>query len=633
MNIVTVIPIAKGIIKDYLSYFTSKNIPAGSLIKIPLRNKTVSGIVFSCEKAENLKTEIRQATFETKKIEDAKPQQCLSAYFLDTINKLTTFYITSPGSLIYSLIPQTILQSINKIEPGQPAIIRKKSSEKLIIQRDINERLSAYRSLVREEFAKKMSVYIVVPTTEDALFISKELSKGVEQYSYTLGSFLSKQKLIKAWNGIVTEKHPVLIIGTGHFLALPRNDINTIIVEKENSPFYKTIQRPYLDIRKVAETFAETHGTKILYGDSLLSVETMSRFNQSELTEISPLQLRLAHKAQHVIVDQRTVPESISSNIKHDHTKALSKDVLALITHAEEQKQRVFIFANRRGISPSTYCSDCGAQVVCHTCSSPVVLYERGQNNSFVCHKCGSIRSAKETCTRCESWNLNTYGTGADKIYKEIIAVLPNAHILQIDSDHTKTRREIIKNIDDFYNDPKSILIGTDLALHYLHQPFEHSIVPTIDSMFSIPDFKANEKILSTLGQISALTQNFVLIQTRMPDNPIFSYIQSGNISEFYRDEINERKKWGYPPFFTFIKVTLVGNKEQAQNIFNPIQELLTPYESDIFTSSILDTKGRALTHLLIRIPKDKWPDAKVVTLLKTLPPECSIKINPDQIM
>lgn len=633
MNIVTVIPIAKGILKNYLSYFTSENIPPGSVIKIPLRNKIVSGLVLSCDKAENLKTEIRQATFETKKIENAKPRQCLSTYFLDTVNRLTDYYVTSPGSLLYSLIPQTILQSIDKIEPGQKAISRKKSSEKLVIQRETSERLGAYKSLVREEFAKKMSVYIIAPTTEEALHISKELSKGVEQYSFTLGSFLSKQKLIKTWNAISTEKHPVLIIGTGHFLALPRNDISTIIVEKEGSQFYKTLQRPLIDLRKVAEVFAETHGTKIIYGDSLLSVETMWRFNQGELTEISPLQLRLTHKAQHIIVDQRTIPESISSNTKHDHTKALSKDALALIAHALEQKQRVFIFANRKGIAPATYCGDCGAQVVCHTCASPVVLYERGQGNSFICHKCGSIRSAKETCVRCGSWNLGTYGIGADKIYKEILSAIPEAKILQIDSEHTKTRKDVIKTVENFYSHPGTILIGTDLALHYLHEPFEHTIFPSVDSMFSIPDFKTHERIMATLGQLSALTQNFVLIQTRMADDQIFTFIQSGNISEFYREEINERKRWGYPPFFVFIKTTIAGNKDQAQNIFGPIKELLAPYESDIFTSSILDTKGRPLTHLLIRVPKDKWPDVKVVTLLKTLPPECAIKINPDQIM
>lgn len=633
MNIVTVIPIAKGILKNYLSYFTSENIPSGSVIKIPLRNKIVSGLVLSCDKAENLKTEIRQATFETKKIENAKPRQCLSTYFLDTVNCLTDYYVTSPGSLLYALIPQTILQFIDKIESGQKVISKKKSSEKLVIQRETSERLGAYKSLVREEFAKKMSVYIIAPTTEDALHISKELSKGVEQYSFTLGSFLSKQKLIKTWNTVATEKHPVLIIGTGHFLALPRNDISTIIVEKEGSQFYKTLQRPLIDLRKVAEVFAETHGTKIIYGDSLLSVETMWRFNQGELTEISPLQLRLTHKAQHIIVDQRTVPESLSSNTKHDHTRALNKDALALIAHAREQKQRVFIFANRKGVAPTTYCSDCGAQVVCHTCASPVVLYERGQGNSFICHKCGSMRSAKETCVRCGSWNLGAYGIGADKIHKEILSAIPEAKILQIDSEHTKTRKDVIKTVENFYSNPGTILIGTDLALHYLHEPFEHTIFPSVDSMFSIPDFKTHEKIMSTLGQLSALTQNFILIQTRMADNQIFTYIQSGNISEFYREEINERKRWGYPPFFVFIKTTIAGSKNQAQNIFGPIKELLAPYESDIFTSSILDTKGRPLTHLLIRVPKDKWPDAKVVTLLKTLPPECAIKINPDQIM
>lgn len=633
MYIVTVIPIAKGILKDYLSYFTSNNISSGSLIKIPLRNKIVSGIVLSCEKANDLKTEIRKATFETKKIENSEPKQCLSPYFIETINKLSSYYITSPGSLFYALTPQNILESINKIELKNQDFTQKKGVEKLIIQKNTSERLGTYKSLIREEFAKKISVYVITPTTEEAIFVSKELSKGIEQYSYVLGSFLSKQKIIQSWNKIVTEKHPVLIIGTGHFLALPRNDIGTIIVEKENSAFYKIIQRPFVDIRKIAETFAETRGTKIIYGDSILSVETMWRFNQKELSEISPLQLRLPHQTKNIIVDQKTSIESVVSDVKHDHTKILSKDSVALITHAQKLNQKVFIFANRKGMSPATYCGDCGAQVLCHTCLSPVVLYEREQGNIFRCHKCGNSRSAKETCDRCKSWNLNTYGVGADKIEKEIYSIFPDILILRIDSEHTKTRKEIQKVIKDFYDNPKCILIGTEMASHYLHSPFSHAIVPSVDAMFSVPDFNAHEKIIGIIGQLGELTQEFVLIQTRMKEHPIFYFIQSGNISEFYREEINERKKWGYPPFFIFIKITTNQNKDNAKNIFGNIQEKLNPYESDIFTSSILDKKGRTLTNLLIRIPRDKWPDTTVITLLKTLSPEYLIKINPGQIM
>lgn len=632
MNIVTVIPIAKGIIKNYLSYFTSENISPGSLIKIPLRNKTVSGLVISSHTAENLKTEIRQATFETKKIDTAKARQCFSTYFLDTIHKLSSYYIASPGSLLYALIPQTILQSIDKIESGE-SHKKTSSSEKLILERESVGRLSTYRSLVREEFAKKMSVYVVVPTTEDALYLSRELSKGVEKYSYTLGSFLSKQKLIKAWNSIVTEKHPVLIIGTGHFFSLPRTDIGTFIIEKENSPFYKTIQRPYIDIRKVAEIYASLCGAKIIFGDSCLSVETMWRFNQSELTELSPLELRLAHGAKIVIIDERTEPQSLGSSIKYDHTKALSDKALSLLSHAQEHKKRVFIFANRKGIAPATYCGDCGTQVVCNVCSSPLVLFEHGDSNRFVCNQCGNSRDAQERCRRCESWNLGAYGIGADKIHKEILSIFPDLNILRIDNDHTKTRGEIIKKTEEFYANPRSVLVGTDLALHYLHTPFEYTLMPSIDSMFGIPDFKAHERIFSTLGHIGELSQDVVLIQTRMADNKMFSYIQSGNMSEFYREEINERKKWGYPPFFIFIKATCAGDKESVKKIFTPIKEALPNYESDIFTSSILDRRGKSLTHLLIRVPRDKWPDEKVAQLLKTLPAECAIRINPDQII
>jgi primosomal protein N' len=52
------------------------------------------------------------------------------------------------------------------------------------------------------------------------------------------------------------EKHPVVVIATGGFLSIPREDIETLVIEREASRFYKILRRPYLDVRHVAEIFA-----------------------------------------------------------------------------------------------------------------------------------------------------------------------------------------------------------------------------------------------------------------------------------------------------------------------------------------------------------------------------------------
>ena len=76
---------------------------------------------------------------------------------------------------------------------------------------------------------------------------------------------LLPKKIIEVWNKIMKEDHPVVIIATGSFLSLPRNDIETIVVERESNKTYKIPRRPYLDIRRVAEIIAEKKGLCISY--------------------------------------------------------------------------------------------------------------------------------------------------------------------------------------------------------------------------------------------------------------------------------------------------------------------------------------------------------------------------------
>ena len=56
MRILEVIPIAKGINRDTLSYFSGSDIPVGSLIKVPLRKRIVPALVINSKEVIDSKT-------------------------------------------------------------------------------------------------------------------------------------------------------------------------------------------------------------------------------------------------------------------------------------------------------------------------------------------------------------------------------------------------------------------------------------------------------------------------------------------------------------------------------------------------------------------------------------------------
>lgn len=136
MKLLKVFPIAKSIQKDSLTYFTGADVPVGSIIKVPLRKKTVSAIVISTEAVAEAKAEIKEAPFATKKIEKIKATTLFNGDFISTIEKAATYFATSAGSILNATIPKAIIENADKIKVDIKDCQRDRLSEKLVIQSD-----------------------------------------------------------------------------------------------------------------------------------------------------------------------------------------------------------------------------------------------------------------------------------------------------------------------------------------------------------------------------------------------------------------------------------------------------------------------------------------------------------------
>ena len=172
--------------------------------------------------------------------------------------------------------------------------------------------------------------------------------------------------MLTRWKNALRSKHPVLIIATGIFLSIPRNDIGTIIVERENSRAYKQFARPFIDIKVSAEFFAEQKKAQIIFGDLPLKIETMWRYHEGQLDEFSPPKLRTIRGATQTLIDMKDIKHQ-----KAGHFEIISDELKNLISSAIDGPpppaggggENIFVFTVRRGLSPSTICRDCGNSV------------------------------------------------------------------------------------------------------------------------------------------------------------------------------------------------------------------------------------------------------------------------------
>ena len=633
MQLINVIPIARSIGMESLTYFSARPLKEGSVVFVPLRKKEVPAIVLSSQDITDAKTKIKSAGFALKKIENKKTQMLLLPEFVSAVHTTADYFATTTGSILHSTVPSTIWNDIGKVHStssGQIKTTTKKllTSRRMILQSEIDDRFGSYKSLVREEFAKKSSVFILVPTIQDAGKVEGLLKKGVENYTFVLHSKLTKKEILTRWKNALKSTHPVLIIATGSFLSLPRQDIGTIIVERENSRVYKQFNKPFIDIRILAENFAKERRIRIVFGDLPLSIDTMWRYKENELDEFSPPKLRTIRDADQILIDMKD-----KKHQKAGEFEVVSNELKKLISETIEKKENIFVFTARRGLAPSTTCRDCGSPVTCHECEAPIVLHGTLKGNRFICHACGASRSADERCKSCASWKLQTLGIGVQFVENILKEEFPKADIFVIDKDTASTHKKASTLIDKFYNTKGAVLIGTEMALSYLREPVQNSAVATMDSLFSLPEWRMSEKILSLLLKIKEITKNQMLVQTRKPDQKIFNFLEKGNIVDFYKDEIKKRKQFGYPPFSIFIKISVIGTPEKVSKEMQYIKKLLSKYDIQIYPSSIKVTRGKFAMHGILRVKRESWPNKEIVSILRSLPPHFSVDVDPESLL
>jgi primosomal protein N' (replication factor Y) len=214
-----------------------------------------------------------------------------------------------------------------------------------------------------------------------------------------------------------------------------------------------------------------------------------------------------------------------------------------------------------------------------------------------------------------------------------LLEKFPKQKIFKLDSDNSPTHKKALQIIDKFYNSPQGILIGTEMALLYLTEKVENSAVVSMDSFFSIPDYRINERVLNILLKIRSVTDRNFIIQTRDPAQKVFDYASKGNLIDFYKDEIYMREKLGFPPFTVLVKIIIAGNKNEVLESVERLQKDLNPLEINIFPAFIPGAKGKYAVNGIIKIPKRDWPNEKVLNILKSLPPNFSVNIDPENLL
>src|SRR3989338_82895 len=560
MKIIDVIPIAKGIPQEKLSYFTSKDVSVGALVSVPVRKKEIPAIVSAVSDAKESKTSLKNSDFSIKPIKSVISANFITSAFLEACQEIAEYYLSTPGSIIKFFVPKAILESDFKSTIPKMTAQAGNGREIIVIQSQYEERIHHYKRVVREELAKKMP----------------------------------RKKIMEEWKKIVEEKHPVLIIATKLFLSIPRRDFGAIIMDKESSSAYKNQKKPYTDARKAAEIISDKIKACLIFGDELIRTETFYRQEACEFSPSFDRRARLVSSAEQIIIDAKEhFEEKKTTGRKFVSTPQLVR----IMDEAAAENEKIIIFANRKGYNPTTICADCHRTMLCSKCYAPVVMRKADSKNAVQrCHKCLSELPAPDRCPYCKSWRLESYGIGTQMVAEEMRGFFPETKIFEMPPNSASTKKPGKKIAEEFLPPPAGqaggggILVGTEMIFSHINRPVDRVVAISVDGLFTLPEFKINEKVFHLLLKLKLLAKKSFIIQTRFPEMPIFDNVLRGNISEFYKGEIASRKTFQYPPFKLLIKITKEEkNESQLNKETETLQKILDEWKPASYSAFIPD--------------------------------------------
>lgn len=142
------------------------------------------------------------------------------------------------------------------------------------------------------------------------------------------------------------------------------------------------------------------------------------------------------------------------------------------------------------------------------------------------------------------------------------------------------------------------ILVGTQMVTKGLD--FDGVSVVNIvnaDMMLSFPDFRAHERAFNMMEQVAGRagrreSQGLVCIQTSQPDNEVIKCVVNHDYSAFYRLELEERKKFNYPPFTRIINIYV---KHRNEDVLVEMSVRFSNMLRQVFGSRILGPEQPAI--------------------------------------
>lgn len=419
-----------------------------------------------------------------------------------------------------------------------------------------------YIHLIDYILKKGSQALYLVPEIALTTQLTRRLQKVFGKRVIIYHSKFSDNERVDIWKRMLHDPSPCVVIGARSSLFLPFSRLGLVIVDEEHESSYKQFDpAPRYNARDCAIVLASMHGAKTLLGSATPAIETYYKALNGRYGLVT-----LSERYEGVQLPLIKIVDLNDERRRGRISGPMSARLAMMSREAVKGGEQVILFHNRRGFAPVVVCKQCGYVPKCQNCDVSLTYHRKA--GEMVCHYCGATYKLPTICPACKEPAIEVYGYGTERIEEIAESSFPGARIMRMDLDTTRNKDSYLNIINDFSLGKADILVGTQMVTKGLD--FERvSLVGILnaDNLINFPDFRASERAFNMLEQVAGRAgrrnkRGLVIVQTSQPAHPILSYLQAHNYEGFYEHELEERRRYGYPPFTRVINIYLKHRDE-----------------------------------------------------------------------
>ncbi len=578
-----------------LSYRSEQTLAPGSLVRVPLGQRTVLGIVQ--DGADNAPANLSEA--QTKSVHAVLAGlPPLNVEWLQLVQFAARYYQRSLGEVALGALPAALKDldeaqwarrlkkhTAQKPPAHEPQTIRRPelSAEQAQVLADLAHAkqpvllFGATGSGKTEVYLRAAESALQTPGAQVLVMVPEiNLTPQLEarfreRFEPLLGpaavvclhSGMTPAQRLGSWlSAHMGQARIVLGTRMAVFASLP--NLRLIVVDEEHDPSYKSQDGARYSARDLA-IYRAQHitnerglGCPVVLGSATPSIESWHAAEQGRYQRLHmPTRMGGGALPQWRLLDMNHQPKGA----------VIAPPLLSAMQDRIARGEQCLVLLNRRGYAPVLSCHACDWKSSCPNCSAYRVFHKF--DRTLRCHHCGFTERVPRACPDCGNLDIAPVGRGTEQIEEHLNALFADVRrpdggpvrVARMDADSTRLKGSLQAQLDALHSGEVDVLVGTQMIAKG-HDFRRIGLVASInaDAALFASDYKAPERLFALLMQAAgragrdaafAAAQGVACemwVQTWHPTHAVFQVLKTHDYPRFAAEQLAERAAAGMPP-------------------------------------------------------------------------------------